>query len=474
MSQITVYKDTQAPKTDSQGLSGPQYQFTRTLRSPSLVHKDSKAILQRKCSLLRNFVNTPHGVVINAKSTGKNLILLSKMSPCQVMLALAFLVFCTCEEERKKENIPGLFRIHKGNPASSGQFPFVAFIRSPVGPKKATSSCTGSILTATWVITAGHCFLKLETPPNTVVVQAGVIKGDLNLNDKKGSKTNTNGQIRSARQIIVHPKFTTPNAPKDVALIEVAEPFRFSKSVTSIPLSPFQVLKGREKCIIAVSGPSTPPVPSVVSGPSTPPVPSVVSGPSTPPVSNIVSGPSTPPVPSVVSGPSTPPVPSVVSGPSTPPVSNIVSGPSTPPVPRYGSTGPQDRKFTRDLFWMNATINHKCEKNYKCVLHIPEGQRTASGDSGAPVMCKGYLSAIVKGSVTLDKDLNSTLVVQMSSLIPWLKTHIPKVMEEDILARSASGEHGRQGTGTRVVTSSAGLLFVGLFFPLGCKRSLFV
>nr|CAD7401546.1 unnamed protein product [Timema poppensis] len=257
---------------------------------------------------------------------------------------------------------------------------------------KLKTPLSGSILTTTWVITAGHCFLKLETPPNTVVVQAGVIKGDLNLHDRKGSMSNTNGQIRSARQIIVHPKFTTPNAPKDVALIEVTEPFRFSKLVTSIPLSPFQVLKGREKCIIA----------------------------------------------------------------------------------GYGSTGPQDRKFTRDLFWMNATINHKCEKNYKCVLHIPEGQRTASGDSGAPVMCKGYLSAIVKGSVTLDKDLNSTLVVQMSSLIPWLKTHIPKVMEEDILVRSASGEHGRQATGTGVVSSPAGILLVGLFFSLGCKRSLLV
>lgn len=80
----------------------------------------------------------------------------------------------------------------------------------------------GSLLNENWIITAGHCGKNKQA--EKLLVRAGSsIKGE-------------QGQVRSIKKIIIHPKFHGHPTDFDVAVVLVKEPFKIGPAVNVIKL----------------------------------------------------------------------------------------------------------------------------------------------------------------------------------------------------------------------------------------------
>lgn len=86
--------------------------------------------------------------------------------------------------------------------------------------------CSGTIIASQWIITAAHCFFELNLNPNDLQLAAG-----------------GNGQIANLEllpaieEIYLHPQYTgTRTVARDVALIKLVAPIKFSHSLYAIPI----------------------------------------------------------------------------------------------------------------------------------------------------------------------------------------------------------------------------------------------
>ncbi|KAF2889857.1 hypothetical protein ILUMI_16316, partial [Ignelater luminosus] len=84
--------------------------------------------------------------------------------------------------------------------------------------------CGGSILTAQWVVTAGHCIVGSA---NQMVVYAGMLNQRENHPDVQA--------LRVSR-IVVHPAYPGGVAPNDIALMQLASSLRWTQAVQPISL----------------------------------------------------------------------------------------------------------------------------------------------------------------------------------------------------------------------------------------------
>ncbi|XP_018367250.1 PREDICTED: trypsin-2-like [Trachymyrmex cornetzi] len=117
-------------------------------------------------------------------------------------------------------------RIINGTKAVLRQFPHqVSLMRS--WNKK--HFCGGNLISASLVLTAGHCVYGSENviPPWTIIVVGGILK--LNETLKR--------QEKGVENIRIHPKFNLENLYNDVAVLKLSTPFTFTPEVRSIPLS---------------------------------------------------------------------------------------------------------------------------------------------------------------------------------------------------------------------------------------------
>lgn len=83
--------------------------------------------------------------------------------------------------------------IVNGSAAAEGQFPFMAAITDSSG----FQYCGGSVISSGWVLTAAHCVESEKKKPSGV----RVVTGRTNLGDT------SKGQVITASQILVHPKY---------------------------------------------------------------------------------------------------------------------------------------------------------------------------------------------------------------------------------------------------------------------------
>lgn len=96
------------------------------------------------------------------------------------------------------------------------------------GLKAFYHSCGGSLISASWIVTAAHCLYNRDEPLRAVA-------GTDNLNFLYRA------QIRDASKEIIHPKFDITSYDNDIALVKVNQPFNMESSfshVATICLSP--------------------------------------------------------------------------------------------------------------------------------------------------------------------------------------------------------------------------------------------
>jgi len=118
-----------------------------------------------------------------------------------------------------------------GTATTKGQFPFIVYVKVPVGDTS-FGSCTGSIYNSEWVITAAHCFGSTdEDNANRTQVLAG---GVLDHKDPNaGGQWRGPGQLDGQALVFVNPSYDSSTNLNDIALIKVDPPFDLSKGEVS-------------------------------------------------------------------------------------------------------------------------------------------------------------------------------------------------------------------------------------------------
>ena len=114
-------------------------------------------------------------------------------------------------------------KIVGGIEASDAQVPWqVSLGVASIPDPRAAHFCGGSVIAATWIVTAAHCVARLA--PDKVRVVAG-------------SNTLQPGLPRHVvKRIIVHPSFAPATVDRDIALLELAEPLPMDDRIQAIAL----------------------------------------------------------------------------------------------------------------------------------------------------------------------------------------------------------------------------------------------
>ncbi len=114
-------------------------------------------------------------------------------------------------------------KIIGGEEAVDGSLPWqVSLGVARINDARAAHFCGGSVVSATWIVTAAHCVTRL-TPDKVQVVA--------------GSNTLKPGMPRYAvKRIIVHPAFATATMDRDIALLELAQPLPMGERIQAIGL----------------------------------------------------------------------------------------------------------------------------------------------------------------------------------------------------------------------------------------------
>lgn len=137
------------------------------------------------------------------------------------------------------KNVPGTetseaSEIINGTAASTSTYPWMVFLRTSSGDQ----FCGGSLISSTWVLTAGHCFLN--EAGNEIDIPSGAT-ASIVLNSDSSTTLDSNAIIGQIGQIIVHPSYmpdraTSPNSDDfDIALVELT---------AAVELQPVQLLSG--------------------------------------------------------------------------------------------------------------------------------------------------------------------------------------------------------------------------------------
>ena len=140
-------------------------------------------------------------------------------------------------------------RIVGGHKVKKGKFPYVAAIVTEfknVEGKSSSLKCTGSILTARWILTAAHCATHEQHTRERMRYQVG----DVQLNMFK---------LKHFSEVLVHKDFIIHNDPvngisasSDLCLAKTAEKIEFSRFINSVCLSSAQ--NSSDKCLIVGFG----------------------------------------------------------------------------------------------------------------------------------------------------------------------------------------------------------------------------
>ena len=123
--------------------------------------------------------------------------------------------------------------IIQGEPAEEGQFPYQASIR-----KDGTHDCGANIISATTVVTAGHCCTRFA---------------ERNIEIEVGTILNGKGIRHKMRDFLIHPmyKWHPETILNDICLVFTEEPFAFNENVQSIGLGTQESCEVGSKCLVS-------------------------------------------------------------------------------------------------------------------------------------------------------------------------------------------------------------------------------
>jgi hypothetical protein len=113
---------------------------------------------------------------------------------------------------------------------STVEAPWAVHVEMFLAGSTADASCSGSIIDATRVLTAGHCTYKEDVPYTSYVVRAGIT--ELSPDGQRQE------QRRKVAQVRRHPYYVANTSVRDVAILEVSPPFDFSTPfVQPVPIA---------------------------------------------------------------------------------------------------------------------------------------------------------------------------------------------------------------------------------------------
>ena len=142
-----------------------------------------------------------------------------RQSPLIITLAALFALLAAAALQpvpARGQQPPDRPRIVNGGPAQSGAYPWATAIVAAGWDAYTGQFCGGSLVAASWVLTAGHCVTSAGgvKPPGSLQAVVGVT--DLQ---------RAEGEAIAVQQVIRHPSYDTPRAySNDVALLRLARP----------------------------------------------------------------------------------------------------------------------------------------------------------------------------------------------------------------------------------------------------------
>ncbi|XP_058804495.1 transmembrane protease serine 9-like [Phymastichus coffea] len=109
-------------------------------------------------------------------------------------------------------------RIVGGYKTTISEHPYQVFLRY-----NGRYRCGGAILSEEWIITAAHCLKSVF--PSSLSIKAG------------SSTLSGRGQVKTAREIIVHEDYSARESDYDIAVIQLESPLQFNRNVQPIDLA---------------------------------------------------------------------------------------------------------------------------------------------------------------------------------------------------------------------------------------------
>lgn len=144
-------------------------------------------------------------------------------------IALAILIVFYCPGLSKKHHRHHRHnRIYGGDDVKEAEFPYVVYLRANL------MSCSGSLISNKFVLTAAHCLMYLSKGDEFVVVLGDIHSylHTLNLPPPNGTL-----RITARMNFWKHEKFTMPLANDDVGLVELPNPVDFTPKIQPLKLS---------------------------------------------------------------------------------------------------------------------------------------------------------------------------------------------------------------------------------------------
>ncbi|MBV9065833.1 MAG: trypsin-like serine protease [Methylobacteriaceae bacterium] len=143
------------------------------------------------------------------------------------MLILAFASTAALSAENTLAKAPIRPHIIGGTDARIEDYPYQVQLAYISSDHRQASTCGGSVISASWILTAAHCIRMSGSSPDpnefTVFTGASIMPD--------------NGTPNSVAKVVIHPKYSgSATLHNDIALVKLAEPLQPFSAVQLAPL----------------------------------------------------------------------------------------------------------------------------------------------------------------------------------------------------------------------------------------------